>query len=157
MADVTIYTDGGCSPNPGNGGWAAILKQGERVKEIYGAEPDTTNNRMELLAAVRALEALKFPCTVTIYTDSQYLANGITQWVKSWIRNGWMRGKEKNEPVKNADLWKQLVELCKVHDVQWGWVKAHNGHPENERCDQLAGQALRSLKTTSLRRSAMVS
>ena len=135
---VTIYTDGGCSPNPGAGGWGAVLICGERIKELSGNEPDTTNNRMELTAAVKSLEALKRPCKVTVYTDSQYLKNGITTWLPGWRRNGWRR---KGGALKNVDLWKHLDELTAIHRVEWHWVRGHSGDALNERCDQLVHEA----------------
>lgn len=140
---VVVYTDGGCQPNPGTGGWAAILKYQEREKELSGGELDTTNNRMELTAAVAALEALKRPCRVIVYTDSQYLRNGVTSWMPSWRRNGWRR---KTGSVKNLDLWKRLSELVEKHQVDWRWVRGHAGHAYNERCDELASQAIARLE-----------
>ena len=133
---VTIYTDGACSGNPGPGGWGAILSFGGQEKELIGGEPHTTNNRMELLAAISALEALKRPCTVDLYTDSEYLRGGITGWINTWKRNGW-RTRDK-KPVKNIDLWKRLDAALGEHRVQWHWVKGHAGHAMNERVDQLA-------------------
>lgn len=137
---VTIYTDGGAKPNPdGPGGWGALLINGTQRKELSGGEPSTTNNRMELMGAISALEALKRPCVVTLYTDSQYLKNGITTWMTGWVRNGWKTADKK--PVKNQDLWQRLQAATKPHDIRWQWVKAHNGHPENERVDALATAA----------------
>ena len=133
---VTIYTDGACSGNPGPGGWGAILSLGGQEKELMGGEAPTTNNRMELLAAISALEALKRPCTVDLYTDSEYLRGGITGWINTWKRNGW-RTRDK-KPVKNIDLWKRLDAALGEHRVQWHWVKGHAGHAMNERVDQLA-------------------
>jgi ribonuclease HI len=137
---VTIYTDGGAEPNPGPGGWGVILFDDEsgRVKELSGGEPHTTNNRMELMAAIRALEALKQTCEVRLYTDSEYLRRGITEWVQTWARNGWMRGKKKDQPVENVDLWQRLLALAEDHDVSWEWVKGHAGNTYNERADSLA-------------------
>jgi ribonuclease HI len=133
---VEIYTDGACSGNPGPGGWGAILRWGEVEKEIFGFETPTTNNRMEMLAAISALEALKRPAAVALYTDSQYLRDGITKWVIAWQKNGWRTADKK--AVKNADLWTRLVAAMKPHEVEWHWVKGHAGHPENERADALA-------------------
>lgn len=135
--DVEIYTDGACSGNPGPGGWGALLKYGKHEKELYGAEPTTTtNNRMELMAPIRALESLKRPSTVAMYTDSTYVRNGIMQWLPKWKANGWMTSAK--QPVKNVDLWQRLDEAVRPHQVEWFWVKGHAGHPENERADQLA-------------------
>ena len=140
---VEIHTDGGCQPNPGTGGWAAILLYRDSRREISGAEPNTTNNRMELTAAVRALEALKRPCDVVMHTDSEYLKNGVTSWMKSWKRNGW---KRKEGALKNIDLWQQLDELLSHHHIEWRWVRGHSGHELNERCDELANLAIAALK-----------
>jgi ribonuclease HI len=137
---VEIYTDGACSPNPGPGGWGAILRYGEVEKELSGYVPGTTNNRMELTAVVEALRALKRPCRVTIYTDSRYLKDGITSWIHKWRRNGWKTST--GQPVKNRDLWMALDESSRRHQVQWNWVRGHAGHPENERCDELARLAI---------------
>jgi ribonuclease HI len=137
---VVIYTDGACSGNPGPGGWAAILSDGEHEKELKGGEPVTTNNRMELMAAISALEALKRPCIVDIHTDSQYLRNGIMSWINQWKRNGW-RTAEK-QPVKNADLWRRLDAALGQHRVRWHWVRGHAGHELNERADRLAREGL---------------
>ena len=140
MKTVTVYTDGACSGNPGPGGWAAILMYGPPKKELSGGEAETTNNRMELTAVLRALEALKEPCEVDLYSDSQYICNAINQhWLDGWIKKGWKRGK--NEPVKNVDLWKRLLAAMEKHQVSFQWVKGHNGHPQNERCDELATTA----------------
>lgn len=133
---VTIYTDGACSGNPGPGGWGAVLIYNEHEKELYGSQKDTTNNQMELMAPIEALNALKDPCDVTIYTDSTYVKNGITQWIHGWKKNGWRTANKK--PVKNAELWQQLEAATHRHTVTWKWVKGHAGHPENERADQLA-------------------
>ena len=142
---VKIYTDGACSPNPGNGGWGAILIMGENRRELSGAETATTNNRMELLAAIRALQALKRPCSVELHTDSSYLRNAFAQgWLENWQRNGW-RTKGGKGKVLNQDLWQELIHLAKTHQVQWHWVKAHAGHPENERADELAVEARKGL------------
>ncbi|GAB2558050.1 hypothetical protein GCM10027167_76390 [Nocardia heshunensis] len=135
--EVQIYTDGACSPNPGPGGWGAILRHGDHEREILGGDPGpTTNNRMELTAPIQALECLKRRSQVRIFTDSTYVRNGITSWVKKWQANGWLT--QNKEPVKNEDLWKQLHALCSEHQVEWEWVKGHAGHPENERADRLA-------------------
>jgi ribonuclease HI len=140
LPHVTIHTDGACSGNPGPGGWGAILKFGDVEKELKGGEPDTTNNRMELLAAISALEAMKKKVTADIYTDSQYVRGGITSWIHNWKRNGWKTADRK--PVKNVDLWQRLDDAIKQHDVRWHWVRGHAGHHENERADQLARDGL---------------
>ena len=150
---VEIYTDGACSGNPGPGGWAALLRYGGHEKELQGWCGRTTNNRMELLAAIRALEALKRPSRVVIHTDSQYLRQGITQWLPRWIRNGWRTSARK--PVKNQDLWRQLHRLCGVHRVEWRWVKGHAGHEENERVDRLAREAMEAGKRGEMREDRM--
>jgi ribonuclease HI len=134
---VEIFTDGACTKNPGGpGGWGAILRFGRHEKEMHGGDPATTNNRMELMAAIQGLESLTRPSAVHLYTDSQYLRRGITEWLPGWKRNGWMTRDKK--PVKNTDLWTRLDEAARRHDVHWFWVKGHAGHPENERADQLA-------------------
>jgi ribonuclease HI len=133
---VDIFTDGACSGNPGPGGWGAILRFGDVEKEIFGFETLTTNNRMELMAAIAALEALKRPCTVRIHTDSQYLRDGIMRFIHAWKKNGWKTADKK--PVKNIDLWQRLEAALKPHNVTWFWVRGHSGHPENERADELA-------------------
>lgn len=143
VSEVEIFTDGACRGNPGPGGWGALLRAGDRKKEIYGGDPDTTNNRMELTAAIRALEALKRPCRVVLYTDSEYLRRGISEWLTKWKRNGWRTANRK--PVKNEDLWRELDELSRRHEVKWRWVKGHAGHPENERADQLANLGIEQL------------
>lgn len=143
-SEVTIYSDGGCRPNPGIGGWAAILIGGGRERELSGGQRDSTNNRMELTAAVEALTALKRPCSVTFYTDSEYLRNGITKWLKGWKRNNWVR---REGPVKNVDLWKRLDELAQRHEIDWRWVRAHAGNHYNERCDELAAEAIERIRT----------
>lgn len=140
---VEIFTDGACSGNPGPGGWGAILRYGEKVKEISGAEKDTTNNRMELMAAIAALESLTRPCSVALTTDSQYVKNGITSWIFSWKKKGWK--KSDNKPVVNVDLWQRLDAATQKHKVSWHWVKGHAGHTENERCDELAREAIKGL------------
>jgi ribonuclease HI len=137
---VTIHTDGACSGNPGPGGWGAILTFGDQEKELNGGEPHTTNNRMELMAAISALEALKRPCVVELHTDSQYLRNGIMSWINNWKRNGW-RTADKGS-VKNVDLWKRLDSALAPHTVHWHWVKGHAGHSMNERADELARSGL---------------
>lgn len=140
---IEIYTDGACKGNPGPGGWGALLRQDGREKTIHGGEAHTTNNRMELMAAIKALEALKRVCEVNLYTDSQYLRQGMTEWLAQWKKKGWRNSKK--EPVKNADLWKRLDELANTHKISWHWVKAHNGHPDNERVDALANQGILEL------------
>ena len=139
MTEVEIFTDGACKGNPGPGGWGAIIRAGERERELSGGEPVTTNNRMELLAAIRALEALTRPCRVALHTDSIYVRDGITKWIHGWRRNGWRTADRK--PVKNAELWQALVDAASPHQVDWRWVKGHAGHPENERADKLACDA----------------
>jgi ribonuclease HI len=142
---VEIFTDGGCKPNPGPGGWGAILRFGSMEKELTGAEPATTNNRMELTAACEALEALKRPCRVALHTDSEYVRNGMERWIKGWVRNSWRNSAK--EPVKNHELWQRLLAAAKPHEVEWLWVKGHSGHPMNDRADVLATQARESLRT----------
>jgi ribonuclease HI len=137
---VVIHTDGACSGNPGPGGWGAILESGPHRKEIKGGEPMTTNNRMELTAAIQALEALKGPSDVDLYTDSNYLRGGITSWIKGWNKNGWRTADKK--PVKNAELWQRLQEAEARHTVRWHWVKGHVGHDDNERADELAREGM---------------
>lgn len=137
---VTIYTDGACSGNPGPGGWGALLHFNGTEKEMCGGETETTNNRMELMAPIKALGALKKPCKVVIVTDSKYVKDGITTWIHNWKKNGWKNAKKK--PVKNADLWQALDEAANGHDVSWEWVRGHTGHPENERADALANQGM---------------
>ncbi len=140
---VEIFTDGACRGNPGPGGWGAILRYQERERTLSGAQADTTNNRMELMAAIMALEALKRPCQVSLTTDSQYLKQGITQWVANWKRRQWRTAS--GQPVKNQDLWERLDSAASPHDIQWHWVRGHSGHPQNERADQLANQAIDAL------------
>ncbi len=142
---VDIFTDGACSGNPGPGGWGAILRFNGHEKEISGGEPVTTNNRMELMAAIAALESLNRPCTVRIHTDSQYVKHGITEWIGRWQANGWRTSDRK--PVKNADLWQRLQGAAGRHRVKWHWVRGHAGHSENERADALARAALSQFKT----------
>ncbi len=144
MERVDIFTDGACSRNPGPGGWGALLRYRSTEKEIYGGEPETTNNRMEMSAAINALKALKRHSRVTIHTDSAYLKDGITQWIKRWRVNGWRTSNRK--PVKNADLWLELDALLDKHDIEWLWVKGHAGHPENERADELANIGMAPFK-----------
>ena len=145
MKCVKIYTDGACSGNPGRGGWGVVLKYGSAVKEISGCDDATTNNRMELMAAIQALYALREPCEVVLTTDSQYLVNGIEKgWAKDWKANGWRKSNKK--PAQNSDLWDELLSLLEVHTVKFMWIKGHNGHPENERCDQLAVEACLNIK-----------
>ena len=143
MKEVHIYTDGACRGNPGIGGWGAILYYNEHEKTLSGAEANTTNNRMELMAAIMALAALKTPCDIVVTTDSQYVLKGITTWMIGWKKNGW-RTSDK-QPVKNADLWQRLSEETERHHVKWEWVKGHSGHPQNEKADQLANQAIDEL------------
>jgi ribonuclease HI len=138
---VVVYTDGACSGNPGPGGYGVILVAGRHRKELKGGEPDTTNNRMELMAAIAALEALTRPCEVELHTDSQYLRLGVTEWLKGWKLNGWRTSAKK--PVKNEDLWRRLDEAAQRHRVDWRWVKGHSGDDENERADELAREGLR--------------
>jgi len=142
-SSITIFTDGGCRGNPGPGGWGALLQTGTVEKELWGGERDTTNNRMELTAVIRALEALKRPVAVQLHTDSQYVQKGISQWIHNWKRNGWRTADKK--PVKNADLWQRLDTLSGQHDVTWIWVKGHAGHPGNERADRLANRGIDEL------------
>ena len=138
---VEIFTDGACAGNPGPGGWAAILAHGTHRREISGYEPATTNNRMEMTAAIEALATLTTPCEVDLHTDSQYLKNGMEQWLAKWKRNGWRTADRK--PVKNADLWHRLDAAAERHVIRWHWIRGHQGHPENERCDELANDAIR--------------
>ena len=140
---VEIFTDGACKGNPGPGGWGALIRFGNHEKEISGGEPDTTNNRMELLAAIKALNALSEPCAVTVHTDSKYVCDGITKWVSGWQRNGWKNASK--QPVKNAELWKDLIAASARHAVIWRWVKGHAGHEGNERADRLASDAADAL------------
>ncbi|PWC48715.1 ribonuclease HI [Azospirillum sp. TSA6c] len=141
---VDIFTDGACSGNPGPGGWGAILRYGEVEKELYGGEPATTNNRMELMAAIMALEALKKPVTVRLFTDSEYVKNGITKWIHGWKAKGWMTADRK--PVKNVDLWQRLEEAKRQHEIEFHWVRGHAGHPENERADELARRGVADVR-----------
>jgi ribonuclease HI len=143
---VEIWTDGGCKPNPGPGGWAALLKFRDTVKEISGGEADTTNNRMELTAAAAALEALKRPCLIKLHTDSEYLKNGITRWHTGWVRKNWRTAG--GDPVKNMDLWRRILDAAKPHTIEWRWVRGHSGDPMNDRVDVLATQARERLEKT---------
>jgi ribonuclease HI len=140
---VEIWTDGGCKPNPGPGGWGAILRYGSAEKELSGAEAATTNNRMELTAAAAALEALTKPCTVVLHTDSEYLRNGITRWHTGWVRRNWRNAA--GDPVANMDLWRRVLDAAKPHQIDWQWVKGHSGNPMNDRADVLATQAREGL------------
>ncbi|WP_084418382.1 ribonuclease HI [Henriciella litoralis] len=133
---IEIWTDGACSGNPGPGGWGAVMKAGDHYRELYAGEPDTTNNRMELMAAIEALNALKRPSKVTLHTDSTYVKDGLTKWIHGWKRNGWKTAAKK--PVKNKDLWQALEAACERHDIKWVWVKGHAGDEGNERADELA-------------------
>ncbi len=144
---VIIYTDGACQGNPGPGGWGAVLIFGERIKKISGYSADTTNNKMELTAPIQALKALKFPCKIDLYTDSQYVKKGMTEWIEGWAANNWKTASKS--PVKNMELWQELLLLSKNHIITWNWVKAHNGNRYNEEADQLATNAI-ILKTDSL-------
>jgi len=141
MKNVTIYTDGACSGNPGPGGYGAVLIYGNHRKEISGSDPATTNNRMEMLGVIKGLEMLKEPCKVDLFSDSKYVIDGIEKgWANRWRKNNWMRGK--NAPAKNPDLWQEILSLLEIHEVAFHWVKGHAGHPENERCDELAREAI---------------
>lgn len=137
---VEIFTDGACSGNPGPGGYAAILKYGKEIREISGYEVETTNNRMEMMAVIEALRQLKRPCTVRVITDSQYVVKGMTEWIQGWSKRNWLTSQKK--PVLNQSLWKELLSLCQKHKIEWQWIKGHNGNPYNERCDQLAREAI---------------
>ncbi|WP_428982330.1 ribonuclease HI [Parathalassolituus penaei] len=141
---VEIFTDGACKGNPGAGGWGALLRFGSAEKELYGGEANTTNNRMELMAAIQALNCLTRPCEVVLTTDSQYVKQGINQWLAGWKRNGWKTAAR--EPVKNQDLWQSLDAACSRHNIEWRWVKGHAGHAENERADQLANRGVQEVK-----------
>jgi len=141
---VEVFTDGACKGNPGPGGWGVILRSGTHEKELSGSEPGTTNNRMEMTAVLRALQALKAPCDVTLHTDSRYVIDGMTKWIHGWQKNGWKTAAKK--PVLNAELWQELIAVARPHAIDWRWVKGHAGHAENERVDQLASQAALSVK-----------
>lgn len=142
--EVEIFTDGACSGNPGPGGWGAILRAGGRERELFGGERETTNNRMELTAVIRALEALKRPVRARVWTDSQYVQKGISEWIRGWKARGWKTASK--EPVKNADLWRELDRLAAQHEVDWRWVRGHAGHPENERADALARRGIADIR-----------
>jgi len=142
---VEAFTDGACSGNPGPGGWGVLLRYKDKEKQLHGGEPDTTNNRMELMAAIMALEVLKRPCQIDLTTDSQYLRQGITQWIHNWVKNNWRTANKK--PVKNQDLWQRLHAATQQHKINWHWVKGHAGHRENEIADQLARQGLETAAT----------
>jgi ribonuclease HI len=147
LPHVIVHTDGGCSPNPGPGGWAAILSFGDREKQLAGGEPDSTNNRMELMAAISALDALKRPCRVDLYTDSKYLRDGIMTYITRWKQNGWRTADKK--PVKNVDLWKRLDAALGEHQIRWRWVKGHSGHDMNERADELVRAAIAEVRAAN--------
>jgi ribonuclease HI len=142
MKKVDVFTDGACKGNPGPGGWGVLLRMGEHEKEMSGGEPDTTNNRMEMTAAIKALNALIEPCDVTLHTDSKYVIDGITKWVHGWKKKGWINSSR--QPVRNADLWHDLIEASGRHKVEWQWVRGHSGHVENERVDKLASDAAKA-------------
>ncbi|MCE2843029.1 MAG: ribonuclease HI [Novosphingobium sp.] len=144
MKRIEAFTDGACKGNPGPGGWGVVLRMGQHERELSGHEAHTTNNRMELTAVIRALDALKEPCHVALHTDSRYVIDGITKWIFGWQKNGWINSQKK--PVLNADLWQELLEARKRHRIDWIWVKGHDGHPENERADRLASDAALSGK-----------
>jgi ribonuclease HI len=145
---VEIYADGACSGNPGAGGFAAIIRHGDKEKVLRGCDEHTTNNRMELLAVIAAIEALKMPCKVTVTTDSNYVVKGMTEWVALWTRQHWKNSQKK--PVLNVDLWKRLLKAAAPHDIDWAWVRGHRGHPENERCDRIAREALKECREAAL-------
>ena len=144
MQRVEIYTDGACSGNPGAGGWGALLRWKDLEKELSGPEKETTNNRMEMTAVIEALQALKRPCNITLYTDSKYVMNGINEWLPNWKKNNW-RTANKKAQVKNVDLWQKIDELICIHEIRWVWVKGHNGNEDNERVDELARNAIKNL------------
>ena len=141
---VSLYTDGACKGNPGKGGWGVLMRYGSHEKELFGGEAHTTNNRMELTAIIQGLAAIKRPCAVVIYTDSQYVKNGMEKWIHGWKKNGWKTAAK--QPVKNEDLWQQLDRLAAQHQIQWQWVRGHAGHAENERADALANQGVASVE-----------
>ena len=151
MAEVQAFTDGACRGNPGPGGWGVVLRAGSREKELWGGELETTNNRMELTAAIEALKALTKPCRVALYTDSTYVRSGITEWVRAWRARDWRTADRK--PVKNQDLWQALSSLAERHDVEWHWVRGHSGHVENERADGLANRGLDETLAAARRKS----
>ena len=142
--EISIYADGACSGNPGVGGFGAILVAGGKSKEISGCEDLTTNNRMELMGVIAALESLKRPCRVTVVTDSSYVVKGMTEWIRGWLRKDWVNSQKR--PVMNRDLWERLLKAAEPHEVAWSWIKGHNGHAENERCDRLATQAIKGCR-----------
>lgn len=144
---LEIYTDGACKGNPGIGGWGVLMRYGEHEKTLYGAEHHTTNNRMELTAAIEALKAVKRPCPIELYTDSNYVKTGISEWIINWKKRGWKTAQ--NKPVQNADLWQALDALASRHDIRWCWIKGHSGHPGNEMADQLANQAIAELQNAT--------
>jgi ribonuclease HI len=144
LPHVEIATDGACKGNPGPGGWGALIRMGAREKELSGGEPHTTNNRMELMAAIKGLNALTRPCRVTLSTDSRYVMDGLTKWIHGWRKNGWRTADKK--PVKNAELWQALCAAAEPHRVEWNWVKGHAGHPDNERADKLASDAANAMR-----------
>ena len=148
---LEIYTDGACKGNPGVGGWGAILRFGDREKEIFGGTANTTNNRMEMTAVIEALRSLSRPCEAIVFTDSSYVQKGISEWIHGWKRNGWRTSDKK--PVKNADLWQELDQLAAGHKVEWRWVRGHAGHPENERADQLANRGVEAVVAGAMRES----
>lgn len=143
LKQIQIFTDGACKGNPGPGGWGAILRMGQHEKEMSGSDPQTTNNRMEMTAVIRALNALTEPCEVIVCTDSRYVIDGMTKWVQGWQKKGWINASK--QPVRNADLWHDLIEACRRHKVSWEWVRGHTGHPDNERADKLASNAALSV------------
>lgn len=147
MQRVEIYTDGACSGNPGAGGWGALLRYRDIEKELSGGEPETTNNRMEMTAVIRALQALKYSCNITLYTDSKYVMDGVNEWLPNWKKNNWKTSNKKSD-VKNIDLWQELDELLTLHEIRWVWVKGHNGNVDNERVDELARNAIKNLSTS---------
>ena len=144
MKQVEVFTDGACKGNPGPGGWGALLRMGSHEKELSGSDPDTTNNRMEMTAVLQALNALIEPCRVLLHTDSRYVIDGMTKWIHGWQKRGWINASK--QPVRNADLWHDLIEAAKRHDIEWIWVRGHSGHPENERVDRLASDAADSAR-----------
>ena len=144
---VTIYTDGACSGNPGPGGYGAILKFNDKIKEISGYEENTTNNRMEMTAVIEALRTLKKPCNLLVISDSTYVIKGMTEWINSWIKKGWINSQKKQ--VLNRDLWEEMLRLSENHQIKWEWVKGHHGHKENERCDELARNAIQQMNRSS--------
>jgi len=152
---VEIFSDGACSGNPGPGGWGTILRFGGHEKELSGYDPETTNNRMELIGAIAGLEALTRPCRVRVTTDSEYVKKGMTEWIESWVKRGWKNTQKK--PIANRDLWERLLELADQHQVEWHWVRGHDGHAENERCDALARAAIETGKSSQFMDTPTVS